>query len=70
MHKTCHVRIVDHTQASIQDWRLLVKLEKNPSVYLRQASIQIWLLFKEIWYMCATVIANTASIAGIRELKA
>ena len=38
-------------QASIQDRRLLVNLEKNPGVYLRQASIQIRLVFKEIRYV-------------------
>ena len=42
--------LIDHAQASIHDGRLLVKLENNPGVNLRQALIQIRLLLKEIQY--------------------
>ena len=58
--KTCFVscrkaarRVVESVvvaQASIQDWRLLMNLEETPCVYLRQAFIQMWLLFKDLQY--------------------
>ena len=40
-----------YAQASIQDRRLLKKAAETPGVYLRQASIQGRLLFKEIRYV-------------------
>ena len=49
----------EHTQAWIQDWRLLKNFREAPCIYLRHAFIQMRLLFKDFmvrdWQLCILV---------------